>query len=217
MTDFTALRTAMVDCQVRPNDVTRYPIIDALLRMPREEFVPAELQSIAYSEKHIELSPGRVLLDSRTFSKMLDALDIQPDELVLDVGCGYGYSSAIVSRLAQAVVSIEEIDSLAQEAESSLMGQNIDNVVFHTGPLVDGVADHGPYDVILLQGGIEVFPETLRGQLKPGGRVAAIFVDGGAGVCRIGINGETGLSWRRAFDATAPLLPGFEAAKSFEF
>ena len=90
MTDFAAAREAMVDRQVRPSDVTRYPIIDALLRVPREDYVPPAMRPVAYLGEHVPLAPGRVLLDPRVFSKMLDAVDIGPADLVLDVGCGMG-------------------------------------------------------------------------------------------------------------------------------
>ena len=217
MTDFAAAREAMVDCQVRPSDVTRYPIIEALLRVPREDFVPPALRPIAYVGEHVSLAPGRVLLDPRVFAKTLDALDIGPSDLVLDVGCGLGYSTAVICRLAEAVIALEEDAAMAQEAETQLAGHGADNAVIEQGPLAAGIARHGPFDAVIIEGGVETVPEAFTAQLKPGGRIAAIFVDGAGGKARLGLRTAEGIAWRRIFDATAPVLPGFEKAKAFEF
>ncbi|MDB9920030.1 protein-L-isoaspartate O-methyltransferase, partial [Amylibacter sp.] len=107
MTNFQTARVAMVDCQVRPSDVTKYPIIDALLQTPKEKYVPIEKQSIAYMGEHLKISDNRVILDPRIFAKMLDSISIKSEELVLDVACGTGYSTAVIARLAQAVVALE--------------------------------------------------------------------------------------------------------------
>lgn len=117
MIDFAAAREVMVDRQVRPADVTLYPIIDAMLAVPREEFVPEALRPVAYFGDHVPLAAGRVLLDPRVFGKLLDGLNIGPSDLVLDVGCGMGYSSAVIARMAEAVVALEEDPALAADAE----------------------------------------------------------------------------------------------------
>lgn len=100
MPDFAARRTMMVDTQVRPNDVTKFPVIEAMLTIPREDFVPASRRAVAYSGENLDIGKGRVLLEPRTLAKMVDALDIQPTEMVLDLGCGYGYSAAVIARMA---------------------------------------------------------------------------------------------------------------------
>jgi protein-L-isoaspartate(D-aspartate) O-methyltransferase len=217
MIDFAAAREAMVDGQVRPSDVTRYPIILAMLDVPREDYVPAELRPVAYLGEHVPLGGGRVVLDPRVFAKMLDAIDIGPTDLVLDVGCGLGYSTAVVARMAEAVIALEEDAAMAAEAEAALRAHAVDNAIVETGPLADGVPAHGLYDAILIEGGVGRLPEALAGQLKPGGRVVAIFMDGPLGQARLGLKTAQGLVWRRVFDAAAPLLPGFAAAKAFEF
>jgi protein-L-isoaspartate(D-aspartate) O-methyltransferase len=217
MTDFVAAREAMVDRQVRPSDVTRYPIIAAMLHVPREVFVPDALTTVAYLGEHVPLAPGRVLLDPRTFAKMLDAVAITPEDLVLDVGCGYGYSAAVIGRMAEAVVAVEEDPALAREAEERLAAVGADNAVVHAGPLAGGDPDHGPYDAIVIEGGIARLPAALVDQLKPGGRIVALDVSDGVGRGTLGVRTPAGIGWRRIFDAAAPLLPGFEAAKAFEF
>lgn len=217
MIDFAAAREAMVDCQVRPSDVTRYPIIKAMLEVPRETFVPEAMRSVAYLGEHVPLGPRRVVLDPRVFAKMLDAMAIGPADLVLDVGCGLGYSSAVIASMAEAVIGLEEDPAMAAEAAASLSAMGADNVAVEHAAHTDGVPAHGPYDAIIIEGGIERLPEALAGQLKAGGRIIAIFMEGASGQARIGRLSEHGLMWRRCFDASAPVLPGFEMEEAFEF
>ena len=215
MTDFATRRRMMVDTQVRPSDVTKFPIIDAMLSVPREMFVPGSQQEAAYAEQPIALTPGRTVLDARTLAKMLDALALDGNDLVLDIGGGYGYSSAIMARMSEAVVMVEEDDTLAEEATTLLMDSGADNVVVHHGPLAAGAAEHGPYDVIICQGGVGQVPEAVTDQLKAGGRIACIFMQGALGDVKVGLKSETGLSWRSVFNAGAPVLPGFEKETEF--
>lgn len=217
MPDFAARRTLMVDTQVRPSDVTKYPIIEAMLTIPRERFVPAARREAAYVGENIDLGPGRVLLEPRTLAKMLDALDVVGDELVLDVGAGLGYSSAVISRLAEAVVALEADSDMAEEAEAALAEIGADNVAVVRGPLAEGSARHGPFDVITVQGGVAEVPEALIAQLKDGGRIACLFMEGALGTCRIGHKIDGQVSWRFAFNAAAPVLPGFARSPSFVF
>ena len=216
MTDFATRRRMMVDTQVRPSDVTKFPIIEAMLRIPREEFVPSDKREAAYAERSIALADDRVVLDARTLAKMLDALNIDGDDLVLDIGCGMGYSSAVIARIAEAVVAVEEDESLVPEAQS-LFGEHADNVVLHEGPLTEGAAAHGPYDAIIIEGGVEKLPETLEAQLKDDGRIACIFMDGALGTVRIGWKIDGVITWRFAFNGTAPVLPGFQKETTFAF
>lgn len=215
MANFTQLRTTMVDTQVRPSDVTKFPIIEAMLTVPRENFVPASKRVAAYVGEHVDLGGGRVVLDPRVLAKMLDALNIQNDELVLDLGCGLGYSSAVIARMAQAVVAVEEDAELAKDAAEALAENGSDNVILEIGELAAGAAQHGPYDAVILQGGVEVIPEDILSQVKENGRICAIFLDGALGIVRIGykIGGE--ITWRMVFNATAPILPGFEKRAEF--
>ncbi len=215
MTDFAARRRMMVDTQIRPSDVTKYPIIDALLSIPRELFAPDAQKDAAYAGKDLDLGGGRVMLDPRTLAKILDALDVSGDELVLDIGSGYGYSSAVVARFAEAVVALEDDEKMASDSVALLSEVGADNVISHTGSLVDGAAEHGPYDVILVQGGVGELPAALLDQLKDGGRIACIFMDGDLGEVRIGYKSGSTVSWRFEFNAGAPVIPGFEKRQVF--
>lgn len=215
MSDFHRRRTMMVDTQVRPSDVTSFPIIDAMLSVPREAFVPDALNGAAYAEEHLDIGGGRLMLDPRTFAKMLEAIDVEPDELVLDIACGLGYSSAVIAHMAEAVVAVEDSVERVAAAEAALSEAEVDNVAVIEGALADGAAKHGPYDAILVNGAVEEVPATLIDQLKIGGRIVAIFQSGRLGVVRLGLKTETGINWRDVFNASAPVLTGFAATRAF--
>jgi len=215
MSDYETRRITMVDTQVRPSDVTRFPIIDAMLTVPRERFVPSALRDVAYAGRNLDLAPGRALIEPRSLAKMIEGLDIEPDDLVLDIAPWLGYSSAVIARLAQAVVALEDDQTRVAEAESVLAEIGSDNVAVVTGSLAGGAPQHGPYDVIVLEGAIEVLPDVIADQLKEGGRIGAIFMEGALGVCRIGHKIHGTITWRFAFNASAPVLPGFETAREF--
>lgn len=215
MTDYAARRTVMVDTQVRPSDVTKFPIIDAMLAVPREAFVPRALREAAYMGENIDLGGGRVILEPRTLAKLLDSLDIQANELVLDVGSALGYSAAVMARMAEAVVAVEEDADMAGEAQGLLSEHGADNVIVHQGLLAQGAPEHGPYDVVVVQGAVEHLPQTLTDQVKEGGRIACLFMEGALGAVRIGYKIDGEMSWRFAFNAGAPVLPGFERHAAF--
>ena len=178
MSDFAARRTTMVDTQVRTSDVTKFPVIDAMLTIPREEFVPASRRSVAYSGENLDIGHGRVLLEPRTLAKKDDA-------------------------------------ELASEAEQRLSEAGIDNVAVLHAPLTEGAPKQGPYDVILIEGAVQDIPAAIVEQLREGGRVAALFVEGALGVARIGTRQNGQLSWRYSFNAKAPMLPGFGLQRGF--
>lgn len=215
MSDYATRRTAMVDTQIRPSDVTKFPIIEAMLTVPREAFVPMGMRDAAYMGKNLDMRDGRVLLEPRTLAKMLDALDIQKNELVLDVAAGLGYSSAVIARMAEAVISVEDSEARVDEAQTILSEHNVDNVVMQAGPLGEGAAEHGPYDVILVQGGVEELPNSLLDQLKDGGRIACVRMTGALGDVQIGHKLDGEITWRSIFNAGAPVLSDFVRAKAF--
>jgi protein-L-isoaspartate(D-aspartate) O-methyltransferase len=217
MPDFKSRRLMMVDTQVRPSDVTKFPIIDAMLRVPREAYVPNGKSEAAYVGENLPLGPNRVMLEARTLAKMLDALALRAEDVVLDIGCGYGYSSAVIAEMVEAVIAIEEDPDMAQEAQRTLAAQGVDNVAVIEGRLADGAKKHGPYDVMILQGAVEQISDAILAQLKDGGRIAALFAEGALGVVRIGFKLNGTVTWRFDFNAGAPVLPGFEKSSDFVF
>jgi protein-L-isoaspartate(D-aspartate) O-methyltransferase len=214
MTDFFNRRVMMVNNQVRPSDVTKFPIIAAMLAVEREIYVPASKRETAYMGENIVIGEGRVLVEARTFAKLLDGLDIQPHEIVLDIGCGLGYSTAVLARLCDTVVAVES-ESLGAAAQRTLSSQGVDNAAVMTADLVKGDPKHGPYDVIVLEGAVEVIPDAILAQLKDGGRIGSVFMEGQLGLARIGYKLNGDVTWRFAFNASAPILPGFEKTLSF--
>ncbi|MDT8856199.1 protein-L-isoaspartate O-methyltransferase [Paracoccaceae bacterium Fryx2] len=215
MTDFDLRRTMMVDTQVRPSDVTKFPIIAAMLAVPREVYVPPQKREAAYMGENLVIGAGRVLVEPRTLAKMLDTLDIQPVETVLDLGCGLGYSTAVIARLAEAVIAVEEDAGLADEAQRTLSAEGVDNAAVLQGALAHGAPKQAPYDVITVQGGVEIVPDALLAQLREGGRIGCLFMMGALGEVRIGYKIDGSVTWRFAFNATAPVLPGFAAPRKF--
>jgi protein-L-isoaspartate(D-aspartate) O-methyltransferase len=197
MSEFASRRVMMVDTQVRPSDVTKFPIIDAMLSVPRETFVPDAKREAAYVGENLDLAPGRVVLEPRTLAKLLD------------------YSPAVIARLAETVVTVEEDEALAAEAQRILSEEGVDNAVVVAGPLAEGSAKCAPYDVITIEGGVEVVPDAILAQLKDGGRIGAVFMDGAVGTVRIGYKAGGAVTWRSVFNAAAPVLPGFRKARGF--
>ena len=217
MADYQTRRTLMVDTQVRPSDVTKFPIIEALLSVPREDYVPDAKRDAAYVGENIEIGGGRVLLEPRTLAKMLDAVDVQPTDVVLDLACGLGYSTAVLAEMADFVVAVEDDAARAEDAQANLSAHGVDNAAVFEGPLAEGAAKNGPYDLIMLQGAVETVPDALLAQVKEGGRMIAIFAEGALGVVRVGRKIDGAMNWRMAFNANAPVLAGFAKEAAFTF
>ncbi|MBU2534123.1 MAG: protein-L-isoaspartate O-methyltransferase [Alphaproteobacteria bacterium] len=223
MVDFALQRLNMVESQVRPSDLTDRRITNAMTRVPREAYLPASLQGVAYSDRELPLSgieganADRECLAPRTIARMIQELVINEHDIVLLVGAGCGYEAALLSHLAQTVVGTESDAALAQWAETALTGQDVSNAVIVQAALRDGYPSEGPYDAILINGGIDRIDEGLLDQLKDGGRLVAILRRGG--VCRLTL-------WRRVGEhfssvehaiATANVLPSFDTKATFEF
>jgi protein-L-isoaspartate(D-aspartate) O-methyltransferase len=217
MFDAAAARRMMVDGQIRTADVTNLELLAAMQAVPRELFVPPALAAQAYSDGEIKLGNGRVLLRPMTLAKLIQAANVRPDDRVLDVGCGTGYSSAVLSHLGAFVVALEEDATLARLAEAALSAAGARRARFVEGPLTAGWPAEAPFDVILFDGATEVVPNELGGQLKPQGRLTAVFGSGPAGKAMIYRRIEDQLVGRPVFDAAAPVLPGFAALPAFVF
>lgn len=217
LSGFEAARANMVDGQVRTADVTEPALIAAMRTIPRERFVPAELESLAYMGEAVEVAPGRFLLDPRVFAKLAQLAGLGPADTVLVVGGATGYSAAVLARLAARVVLLESDAGLAARAGEALAATGAANVSVATGPLAAGHPGGAPYDAIFLEGAVPARPDALLAQLKPGGRLVGIVTDSGLGKAHIFQKASAGMSGRIAFDASAAPLPGFAAAPSFVF
>jgi protein-L-isoaspartate(D-aspartate) O-methyltransferase len=171
----------------------------------------------AYRDGDVSVGHGRALVRPIVLGKLLQAVNLRVGDQVLVVGCGTGYSAAVLAQMGVVVVGLEENPDLARRAESVLAGVGAGRVTVVTGPLVAGWPQAAPYDVILLDGAIEVAPEALGRQLKPAGRLAAVLGRGPAAKAMIYRLIEGQLVGRPIFDAAAPLLPGFAAPPAFVF
>lgn len=221
--DYSEQRVKMVDGQLRTTDVTDAAILAAMGSVPREVFVGENLRPLAYIDEDIEISaaPGRraprYMMEASPFAKLVQLAEVQPGDAVLDVGCGTGYSSAVLSRLVGSVVALESESALAERATATLAGLGCGNVTVVAGPLAAGHAPVAPYDVIIIGGSVEEIPQSLYDQLKEGGRLVAVEGHGNAGVARLYVKDNGIVTGRRAFNAAVKPLPGFEKIRVFEF
>ncbi len=221
MTDFATMRRMMVDGQIRPSDITDPRLIDAMMQIPREDFLPAGKAGLAYLDQDLAVGGEggaiRRLLKPMVLAKMIQALDLEEDDRVLDVGCLTGYSSAVLGRLAGSVVALEEDTFLVSEARANLAKVGAGNVKVVQGRLVEGYRADVPYDAVLVNGAVENRPENLLRQLRDGGRLVCIQGGGPAAKAMLYRLDLGDVGGRPIFDATAPVLPGFAAAKAFIF
>ena len=203
----------MIDSQVRTNDVTDRRLIAAIAAVAREAFVPASRRAVAYAEMPIETAPGRWMMAARDFSKLVNALAIREGERILDIAPGTGYSSAVLARLG-AVVALEEGEAAKALAEG-LAGAGVTGVEVVAGSLKAGAPAKGPFDVIIVNGAVEVVPQAWLDQLAEGGRLAVAVNDNGTRRARIYTRSGGKTAWLTPFDSSPPALPGFEKAAEF--
>jgi protein-L-isoaspartate(D-aspartate) O-methyltransferase len=223
MQNFAAERTTMVDTQIRTNDVTWRPLLEALYTVPREAYVPAAARPLAYMDNDLPLppasagTPSRRLLAPMVFAKLAQLAAIRETDKVLDVGAATGYSTAVLARLSASVVGLECSASLADEARGNLVAQGVGNASVVTGPLEAGCAAQGPYDVIFVNGSVNKVSENLLAQLAEGGRLVAIIAETMNGKAYLFQKVKGEVHGRAVFDAGAGPLPGFAETAKFVF
>jgi protein-L-isoaspartate(D-aspartate) O-methyltransferase len=221
MSDFTAQRQNMVDCQVRPSDVTDLRIIDAMLAVPREAFVPEAKRPMAYLDMDIDVAAvgqaKRHLIKAAVLAKMIQAAAISATDCVLVVGCATGYSAAVVAHLAADVFATESDQALASTAAKTLAGIGLASVTVTAAAPADGDRAHGPYDVIVLDGATELEPQGLYDQLKMGGRLVGVFATSQPPRATLIARSPADFGSRVLFDASAPVLAGLERRPAFTF
>jgi len=222
--DYELARTKMVDNQIRTTDVTSHPVLRAFLTVSREDFVPARYRALAYSDADIPVTPEggdargpRYLMQPSPLAKLLQLSDVKPDDVVLDVGCGVGYVSALLSLLASSVVALESDETLATEAAETLSRLGYDNVAVVTGDLTKGYKPEAPYDVIFIGGAVEVLPKSYFEQLRDGGRLVVVEGHGNASRANLYVREGGITSPRHGFNASVKPLPGFEKQEAFVF
>jgi protein-L-isoaspartate(D-aspartate) O-methyltransferase len=218
---FSTARQKMVDGQVRPSDVTDVRIIDAMIEVPREAFVPANQRAMAYLDLDLDVSEGasgkRFLIKPVVIARMLQAAEITATDNVLVVGCASGYAAAVVAKLAAKVTATESDSSLATKAKDVLAQIGLSNVTVQTAAAADGDAANAPYDVIVLDGATEIVPDRLYQQLKDGGRLVGVFATTKPPRAMIVTRSHGDFGNRALFDAVVPVLPGLERLAAFVF
>jgi protein-L-isoaspartate(D-aspartate) O-methyltransferase len=221
MSDFAKLRLNMVDNQVRPSDVTDHTLIAAMLDIPRERFVPSAERPLAYIDRDIRVGGGeagdRFLLAPTGLARLIQALELDEDDVVLDLACNTGYSSAILSRVAGSVVAVDSDPELVRLAEANLSELEIDNVAVVEAELAGGYPAEGPYDGILVSAGVEFVPDTLTEQLSDRGRMIVVEYSAGPGRAMLYERSGESVAKRPLFDLDAPVLPEFRRKPEFVF
>lgn len=207
----------MVNSQVRPSDVTDARLQDAMAAVPRERFVPKSQMARAYADTQLPLPGGRAMLSPRDFAKLAGAAAIRPSDVVLDIACGLGYSTAVLARLAETVVGLECDPGMAAKAGERLAAAGADNAVVVEGPLAAGLPGQGPFDVIFVNGAVAQAPAAWLDQLAVGGRLVVVLRTTVVGRATVFTRAERTIGERAVFDATPPYLPGFEPQPGFVF
>jgi protein-L-isoaspartate(D-aspartate) O-methyltransferase len=213
-------RDNMLKSQILTGHVLNPMVLAALESVSRESFVPDSFKGVAYVDEEIPLSANRSLMEPLVFARLLSYADIKWFENVLDIGVATGYSAAIISTLAQNVVAIEEDEALAAKAQQML--SVFPNVEFKKASLAQGQSKSAPYDVILIQGAIEVIPPAIADQLAEGGRLLAIEHAAQANIAAVGLGKIVEYRKLRCTlykttlrDANVALLPAFAKASTF--
>jgi protein-L-isoaspartate(D-aspartate) O-methyltransferase len=217
MADAALQRKNMVESQIRPSDVTDRRITAAMTAIPREEFLPARLASLAYSDESLEIGPGREILPPRVLAKLIQLAEFEASDNVLVISES-GYAAALIAQLAGTVVALLADDESAKAASAAFASCAIANVIAVDGPAASGWQPNAPYDVVLIEGGIESVPDALKSQIRENGRLVAVAMDDRIGRAVL-LHMRAGVFARRdAFQAAAPLLSGFaEARPAFVF
>jgi protein-L-isoaspartate(D-aspartate) O-methyltransferase len=221
MSDFLTARRKMVDGQVRPSDVTDNRIIDAMLALPREAFVPDNQRALAYLDIDLNVSqsgaPKRYLIKPMVLAKMIQAAEIKSTDNVLVVGCATGYTAALVAKFAGRVTATESDSALAAKASGILATFGLGQVTVVAAAASDGAPANAPYDVIIMEGATEVVPEQLYRQLGPDGRLVGVFAMSRPQRATLITHSHADFGDRPLFDASVPVLPGLERPAAFVF
>lgn len=172
--NFEKARFNMVEQQIRPWDVLDFDVLDALEEIPRERFVDASLQGLAYADTELPLANGHKMLEPKVVARLVQGLKLSKDDTVLEIGTGSGYASALLAKLAGRVVS-DDLDAAQQaRAKAVLDGLGLDNIVYVQNNGLTEASEGAPFDAVYVGGAVDAVPDVLKAQLKDGGRMAVV-------------------------------------------
>ena len=207
----------MIDGQVKPLSNIETNILEALYNIDRKDYTPENFKDFSYSEKNIYLGNERYLLKPAITAKLLSALEVETLETVLIIGSATGYSAAIISKIAETVICIEEDQDLITFSESIASSSSMNNIVFINNKLSKGYIDQGPYSCILIEGGIEEVPNIILDQIAEGGKLVTVIMQNDTGSAVKYIRKNNQIISQFLFSIEAPSLKSFEKAKKFKF
>ena len=209
-------RQAMVDSQLRTNDINDPRLVSAIAATPRELHVPVAQRSAAYIDRSLPLGAGRALNPALTTARLISELGDVAGKSVLLIGAATGYSASILAKLGAAVTAVEEAVDLLAIAREAVGTTAID---FVEGPLALGAADRGPFDALIVDGAVEQLPSDLLGQLNDGAVIVTGIID--QGVTRLGratyVAGVRAVNPLPYIDLECVRLPGFAPPPRFTF
>ena len=215
--DLKLARRKMIDSQIRPNDVTDERVLHAFETVDKENFVPGAISELAYSEAELDTVEGRKLWLARDLSKLLQALRVEADDLVLVIGAGEGYSSALLNEMADTVIALEADEAIVEKSSDKVVSLGLDRIAFVKGDLKAGYPGEGPYDVIFVNGMVEYVPQEWIDQLAPGGRLGVVVGDARNGQARVYQKSDKATSFHFEFECVPPKLAEIVLEKGFVF
>jgi len=217
--DYAEARRCMVDGQLRPNRVEDPRLLSAMRDLPRERFVPPGLAARAYADADVPLPGGRAMLKPLVLARLIQLAGLRRGERVLVLAAGTGFGAAVMAAMGGEVTAVEadpRLTALARAALASCLPPGAVTLV-EADPTL-GYPPGAPWDVILIEGGVEQVPAPIQEQLAEGGRLVAVALEGGPPGRALLLRRAGGVvTALRDFDAHAPGLPGFVRSSAFAF
>jgi protein-L-isoaspartate(D-aspartate) O-methyltransferase len=217
MIDYNQARTVMVDNQLRTSNIVDRRLLGVMGRIPRELFLPDQRRELAYIDEAHPLGGGRYLAAPAPFAKLVQLAEIAETDRVLDIGCGTGYSTAVIAALAGEVVGVESDKDLAAKARANLAGLGIVNATIVEADLATGPKGRGEFDVVVVEGALAGAPESLFAQLRDGGRLVVLLRRGPTAAANVFVKVGKDVAARTEFNTTLPPLAAANPPEQFVF